>query len=191
MSVTDLGINVDVIKLQPLSHSIWEQSDDWWNRDQKDFNKNVQRAVQMVPEHMFDSYMDSCGRIADLSHPEEAYTALTPDMIDSILPDILDEIPYTLVRGRWMLVNTQSSYTAHTDPSNRIHIPVLTSPNNQMLFYPNGLDALQNDVQSYHMKEGSVYHAETVKTHSFVNMSGYDPMQSFPYRIHLVFGIVE
>ena len=86
------------------------------------------------------------------------------------------DMPYTnsiikdLYRTRVMKMSPGTCYTYHTDPTERVHIPLITNEN---CFF------IIDDEVVRLPANGSIYHVDTTKKHTFVNASIED-------RIHIV-----
>jgi hypothetical protein len=86
----------------------------------------------------------------------------------SIIEDIIQE--YNCTRLRWMWMDPKSCYTYHKDQTPRIHIPIITNPDNLFIF---------EDTAPFHLGAGHVYWVDTRKKHTFANCSNQQ-------RLHLV-----
>lgn len=97
---------------------------------------------------------------------------------------------YSVCRSRLFLMPAGHEMSIHTDPTPRIHIPIITDVGNEFWFWKNtpawtkikDADA-SNIIHREHLPaNGNVYWVNTQEFHAFVNHS------SNP-RLHLVFGL--
>jgi hypothetical protein len=116
-----------------------------------------------------DPWTSSVGR----SRGEELqYNKLNPFFKDTIFETLINK--YNLKRSRLIWVNPRSCYSFHSDPSPRVHIPLITNPECYFLFDPGVM---------FHLSLNSVWWVDTTLKHTFLNCSNKP-------RLHLV-GIVE
>jgi len=102
---------------------------------------------------------------SDMDHTEDEFREFHFDMpyTNKIIEDL------GLVRTRVMIIEPKSCLTYHTDPSKRIHIPLIT---NEKCFFMENLTAR-------HLELGKIHEVDTTKPHTSINAST-------KRRIHLV-----
>lgn len=103
---------------------------------------------------------------------EMSFSILNPFFKDTIFEKLIQE--YNLKRTRFMWIYPWSCYSVHKDLTPRIHIPIITNPQNFIVFKYSPME---------HLSLGNVYWVDTTQYHTAIN--GSDDA-----RLHLV-GIVE
>ena len=81
---------------------------------------------------------------------------------------LFDDMPYInsilhelkMYRSRILILKPKSCYSYHVDASPRIHIPIITTPNNFMVI---------EDKCYWMPANGSAYYTDTERMHTFVN----------------------
>jgi hypothetical protein len=127
---------------------------------------NDQIMLQSVPGYPADPFY-GIGRIKELNHKEEEFCIPTfPNMIytNSVIMSL------GLYRTRLMKMKPKTCYTYHRDPSQRIHIPLVT--NEKCMFI------IDDQVYRY-PADGNWYQIDTTQWHTAINASWED-------RIHIV-----
>ena len=127
-----------------------------------------QISLQGVPDN--DDPMYGTGRLENLSHDESDFTEpLFPEMVYT--NNIIKQL--RMFRTRIMRLNPYQCYSYHIDPTQRMHIPLITNENCFMI--------IEDKLYRY-PADGNHYLVDTTKIHTFVNASLED-------RIHIVGGI--
>lgn len=124
-----------------------------------DVNKSKQCGVQY--RNGEDIFLSAVGKLQKRKLENE-YNLLNPLFKDTIFEEIINK--YKLVRSRLMWIERKTCYSLHSDPSKRLHVPIITNENCYFLFPKNDM---------YHLKLGSVYVVDTTKLHSFCNFSDH------------------
>lgn len=106
------------------------------------------------------------GRLTKLVNTEQDFNVYAYDL--PYTNSVLDSLG--MYRSRLMKLAPKSCYTYHRDPTQRMHIPLLTNENNFFVI---------DDVVSRYPADGSHYLVDTRKKHTFVNAS-------IEYRLHIV-----
>jgi len=127
-------------------------------------NYNDQISLQTVEGYDHDY---GVGRLTELKHSEEEF-------IHPCFP----ELKYTnsiiemlgMYRTRIMRMKPKTCYSYHQDPTQRIHIPLVTNENCFMVI---------EDRCHWYPADGNYYLADTTKKHTFVNASREE-------RIHII-----
>lgn len=115
------------------------------------------------------------GRIEELDISEEKkYCHLNTDLKGSILESIINR--HNAYRTRIMIMHHKSCYSVHSDPSPRLHIPILTNRGNWMVW--------PNYSKCVHLNTGYVYWTDTTKDHTAFN-------GTLEQRIHVVMCVDE
>lgn len=128
-----------------------------------------QISLQGIPNNN-DDPMYGTGRLENLSHDESDFTEpLFPEMVytNSIIKQL------GMFRTRLMRLQPYQCYSYHIDPTQRVHIPLITNENCFMII---------DDILYRYPADGDHYLADTTKIHTFVNASLED-------RIHIVGGV--
>ena len=110
------------------------------------------------------------GQLNNLKHKEEDFNIpLFPQLkyVNSIIKKL------KMFRTRVMRMSSKTCYSYHKDPSQRIHIPLITNEN---CFF------VIDDKVSRYPADGNYYLIDTTKKHTFVNAS-------FEKRIHIIGGV--
>ena len=158
------------------------------------FNEIKKEILSVIQKHKFLNGIYQLGvqtSSADKSNPEQYYESIgriTPGLIEAdfthIHPELKDGFiekfinsigDYKLVRTRIMYMNPKTCYSIHMDPTDRIHLPILTNISCFMIFP-------ENSVVKHMPADGTVYYTKTTTNHTFINGS------TLP-RIHLVSSI--
>jgi hypothetical protein len=135
---------------------------------------NNQIICQQLTPNSVD-WTTGIGRIAELDHQDEhLYKFVNENLKGSKLEELI--LKYDGFRTRIMIMPPKQCYSVHSDPTPRIHIPIVTNSQSWMIW-----PYLKVCEQ---MRPGKVYWADTSKHHSFFN--GGDTA-----RIHIVMGIEE
>jgi len=117
-----------------------------------------------------ESWDTGIGRIEELEVAQEKeYTHIHSKLSGSCLEEIIKK--YNGFRTRIMVMNSKSCYSVHADPTPRIHIPIVTSPQCWMI-WPH-----HNTCHQLH--PGHTYWTDTSKRHTFIN-------GGLEQRIHIV-----
>jgi len=126
-----------------------------------------QISLQGVPDN--DDPMYGTGRLENLSHDESDFTEpLFPEMVYT--NNIIKQLG--MFRTRIMRLEPYQCYSYHVDPTQRMHIPLITNPNCFMI--------IEDKLYRY-PADGNHYLVDTTKIHTFVNAS-------LEQRIHIVGG---
>lgn len=133
-------------------------------------NQGKQTCLQTRPWKPLG--LDGCGKTDDNSLIVD-YNQLNPLVSGTIWERLITK--FNLYRTRLMWINPKSCYSIHADTSPRIHFPIITNPDAQFYFNPNGFTYLMPNV---------VYWVDTRLNHSFVNFSDH-------HRLHLVGCVAE
>lgn len=118
-----------------------------------------------------NDYFYGTGKGSELKHEEKDFIVPNfPSMeyTNSVIKEL------KMFRTRVMRMEHKTCYTYHKDPTQRLHIPLITNDDCFMI--------IEDKVYRY-PADGSYYLIDTTKKHTFVNAS-------FDCRIHLV-GCVE
>lgn len=127
---------------------------------------NDQIMLQSVPEYPANPFY-GIGRIKELNHKEEEFCIPTfPNMIytNSVIMSL------GLYRTRLIKMKPKTCYTYHRDPSQRVHIPLVT--NEKCMFI------IDDQVYRY-PANGNWYQIDTTQWHTAINASWEE-------RIHIV-----
>jgi len=154
--------NIDIISLREFYSRI--ESEIKW---QEYIQQGKQSGIQFADNE--DPFLSAVGvaRTRDI-----AFNNLNSLYKDTIIEDIIKK--YDCTRMRWMWMYPKSCYTFHKDQTPRIHIPIITNPDNMFVF---------EDHAPFHLPIGNVYWVDTRKKHTFINCST-------ELRLHLV-GVVK
>lgn len=126
-----------------------------------------QISLQGVPGNVDPLY--GTGRLEKLTHVEADFTEpLFPEMVYTNI--IIKHLG--MFRTRIMKLKPYQCYSYHVDPTQRVHIPLITNENCFMII---------DDILYRYPADGNYYVADTTKIHTFVNASLKD-------RIHIVGG---
>ncbi len=146
------------------------------------FSSKIKNQISLQVNRPHDirkeSWHTSIGRIEqqDKTIVETEYKHIHPELrgghIDRWLYTVSN---YGVVRARLMVAPPKSCYSIHSDPTPRVHLPVITNPGCLMCFPEHG-------VMEHMPADGTTYWVDTTKTHTFINCSERD-------RIHLI-GVV-
>jgi len=129
---------------------------------------DTQISIQGVIGNNDPSY--GTGRLKKLKHEEEDFTEiLFPQM--TYTNGVIQQLG--MFRTRIMRVRPYSCYSYHVDPTQRMHIPLITNDDCFMI--------IEDQLYRY-PADGNHYLVDTTKKHTFVNASLED-------RIHLVGGV--
>lgn len=110
---------------------------------------------------------------------EHEFKNLQPTLQGTEIEKLLLGIGKNWYRTRIMTMIPLKVYQVHSDPTPRIHIPILT--NDLCRFYfPKQTSCLENPM----LDDGSIYWVDTRKTHTFINCSNFK-------RIHIVACIAD
>lgn len=130
---------------------------------------DTQISLQGVLGNIDHSY--GTGRLEKLNHNESDFTEiLFPEMVytNSIIKQL------GMFRTRIMRLRPYQCYSYHIDPTQRMHIPLITNPHCFMII---------DDVLYRYPADGNHYLVDTTKIHTFINASLED-------RIHIVGGFI-
>jgi hypothetical protein len=117
-----------------------------------------------------DNWYEGVGRIDQLPHKiEHEYKFINDSLKGSNLESLINR--YSGTRARIMVLNSTMCYTLHSDPTPRIHIPIVTNKK-CMMCWPE-----QNFMTT--MPAGMSYWTDTTHPHTFFNASEQQ-------RIHIV-----
>lgn len=123
------------------------------------------------------SWYKSIGRIdqGDRKIVEEEYKWIHPALKGSKIHEWVNwcnNLGYSIVRLRLMLIPARTCYSIHKDPEPRIHLPVISNPSCMICFPDSG-------VMQHLPANGHTYWVDTTQNHTAMNCS----LQN---RIHLV-----
>jgi hypothetical protein len=142
---------------------------DLWERLQPDGNQIV--CQTRFPDS--DDWIEGAGRIEELPEQEERkYQYINKEIQGSEIDRIVSK--YNGFRARIMIMPSRKCYSVHSDPTPRIHIPILTNDQCWMI-WPEASVCRR-------LRQGNVYWTNTQQSHTFINGSTKD-------RIHLIMGI--
>ena len=110
------------------------------------------------------------GRIEELEEQEERkYQYIQPSLKGTEIEKIINE--FSAFRARIMVMQPKACYSVHSDPTPRIHIPIVSNSGCWMMWPTNQV--------CRRLPTGILYWADTTNLHTFIN-GGDKP------RIHLV-----
>lgn len=136
-------------------------------------NSNQIICQQLTPNST--DWTIGVGRIAELEHQDEhLYKFINENLKGSKLEELI--LKYDAFRTRVMIMPPKQCYSVHSDPTPRIHVPIITNSQSWMVW-----PYLKSCEQ---MRCGKVYWTDTTKHHSFFNGGDTD-------RIHIVMGIKD
>jgi hypothetical protein len=115
----------------------------------------------------------------DIGPIEHEFKNLQPALKGTEIEKLLLEIGKNWYRTRIMTMVPLKVYQIHSDPTPRIHIPILT--NDLCRFY---FPKQSSCLEDFMPDDGSIYWVDTRKTHTFINCSNFK-------RIHIVAGIAN
>lgn len=139
------------------------------------YNKLQLPQISLQVKNGTSSWTQSSGWLK-AQGDEFLFDQIHPLLKNSVIDYFLSNLPFTVWRLRLMAMQPNTSYSWHSDPTPRIHIPIFT--NEDCLFSFPGQGITENLKAN-----GSIYWTDTTKTHSFLNKSTF-------IRIHLV-GIIK
>jgi hypothetical protein len=123
-----------------------------------------------VNEAASADWLTGVGRISELKTQDEfQYNHLNPALNGTEIARLITE--HGGVRTRIMTLKPRSCYSVHADPTQRIHIPIITNAGSWMVWPHNHY--------STQLTVGYSYLTDTTKPHTFFNGGTED-------RIHLV-----
>ena len=100
------------------------------------------------------------GSIEELEEKEEKkYNHLHADLVGSYLEKIIKQ--HNAYRTRIMLMNPRQCYSIHSDPSKRLHIPIVTNDQCWMVW--------PKFNACYQLETTRCYLTDTTKPHTFIN----------------------
>jgi hypothetical protein len=136
--------------------------------DTVNFEKN-QIICQNLKEHA-DDWKSGIGRIEELADQEERnYNQINSKLKGSYIEKLI--VQHSAYRTRIMMMSPRQCYSVHADPSQRIHIPIVTNDQCWMIWPKfNSCNQLQTH---------RAYLTDTTKPHTFINGGTED-------RIHIV-----
>jgi hypothetical protein len=102
---------------------------------------------------------------------EEEYCYINPSLKGSAIEKWIHSLG-NVFRTRLMIVPPRTCYSLHNDSTARIHLPIITSPDNFMCFP-------SENVMQHFPANGDSFWVDTTKYHTFMNCS-------LAKRIHLV-----
>ena len=139
------------------------------------YNKLQLPQISLQVKNSTSSWTQSTGWLKTRGE-EFLFDQIHPLLKDSVIDHLLSNLPFTIWRLRLMAMQPNTSYSWHSDPTPRIHIPIFTNEDCLFSFPDQGIIT--------NLKaNGSIYWTDTTKTHSFLN-------KSTSIRIHLV-GIIK
>jgi hypothetical protein len=131
------------------------------------FEKN-QIICQNLSGH--DDWHIGIGSIEELEEKEEKkYCYLNSKLKNTELEKLIQK--HNAYRTRIMLMPPRQCYSVHSDPTPRLHIPLITNRHCWMIWPTHN--------SCYHLKDNIVYWTDTTKNHTFINGGLED-------RIHIV-----
>jgi len=115
------------------------------------------------------------GNIDSLNFEESRYNVLNEVFKNTYMEYVHNTLleKFEIVRGRFMTLIGKTCYTYHSDPTWRLHIPVVTNVG--------GIFVIDDKVFRLE-NTGQVYLVNTTIVHSAINMSMKD-------RLHIVYGL--
>lgn len=132
------------------------------------FEKN--QIICQTLEKNCEDWLTGVGRIDELEHEnEQLYKHLNPKLKNTEIEKVIEK--YNAFRTRIMIMPPRRCYSIHSDPTPRLHIPIVTNDQCWMIW--------PSEQRCYKMVRGLVYWADTTKNHTFINGSTED-------RVHLV-----
>jgi len=141
--------DIDIAKITEQYQSL-EQGIQWTV-----YNKGKQTSIQYKETE--DPWTSSAGTSRG---KERTFNCLNPYFANSIFEDIINR--YDLTRSRLMWINPGSCYSMHTDETQRIHIPIVTSEQSFIVFKEGLVE---------HMPVGHIYLVDTTRPHTVMNCS--------------------
>ena len=101
-------------------------------------------------------------RLRDVYPPERSFTEFVPEFKHTYFYDVFKELStkYKLGRMRFMKLIPTQCYTWHMDPTEHIHVPILSNPGNKLVI---------GDNTYYLPADGSAYVTDTTKLHTAFN----------------------
>ena len=128
---------------------------------------------QIICQSLTDGVEDwetGIGRIEELEiQKEQEYKYLQPSLKGTEIENVFNE--FSAFRSRILIMQPRSCYSIHSDPTPRIHIPIVSN-NGCWMVWP-------KHQRCQPLLPGLIYWTDTTKTHTFIN--GGDET-----RIHLV-----
>jgi hypothetical protein len=137
-----------------------------WNKIKDEINwgggnQKKQVAVQHS-KYCTDIYHDRCAKVKHLLGNESDYNIINPLFKDTVFEQILND--YNGYGARFASMDPLTLYSAHYDPTPRIHLAIDTDDNNMFIF-PNDNELFKV------LKDNQLYYVNTSTLHSFVNTS--------------------
>lgn len=126
--------------------------------DSVDFEKN--QIICQSLESNIDNWKVGVGNIEELEEKEERkYSHLNPTLKGSYLEKIIEK--HSAYRTRIMIMPPRQCYSIHADPSQRIHIPIVTNDQCWMIW--------PKFNSCYQLQTHRAYLTDTTKPHTFIN----------------------
>jgi hypothetical protein len=136
------------------------------------FDTTKQLALQ-VRKGSTDPWYESCYQESQIA-PEREYDTLNPELRGTYFEEVIDRLPFPVVRARLLALEPRSCYSVHRDETARYHIAIDTTPHALFVFVE------RNEVFRV-PADGNLYWLDTREVHTAMN-GGRD------LRIHLVLG---
>lgn len=142
---------------------------------------NTGSRVNALSLQYYDTPTWNNSNTPDCTPYEQHIVNIMPQLENTELSKFINE--YNIFRCRIFVIMPHTiGYSVHQDRTDRIHLPIQTTPECYFNYYPNGPDAAPIR-QEFMVPDGSVYRANTTKYHTFINNSNVA-------RIHVVGGVV-
>jgi hypothetical protein len=123
-----------------------------------------------------ENWEESIGSLTDLADQDEfSYKHIPKKLQGSVLEKLIND--FNGFRTRIMIMSPRKCYSVHSDPSKRIHIPIVTNDQCWMVW--------PQENYCHRLLEGRSYLTDTTKPHTFFN--GHSDLN----RIHIVMSIKE
>lgn len=130
---------------------------------------HTQIICQTIEKDSID-WFTGIGSIYDLEHKDEhLYVNLNLNLKNTTIEYLINR--FNGFRTRIMIMPPKTCYSVHSDPTPRIHIPIVTNTQSWMVW------PMQSEC--HHLQERLIYWTDTTKNHTFFNGG----MQN---RIHLI-----
>lgn len=117
------------------------------------------------------TWTDSAGRLKT-RFDELKFNKVNLKLKNTVFEEYINSLPFAVYRTRIMVLSPFDSYSIHTDPTPRIHLPIITHLKTAFLFP-------SHNYMCHLPADGSIYWTDTRKEHTFVNYSD-------SCRVHIV-----
>jgi len=139
------------------------------------YGPNELQIICQGLEKDVENWKDGTGRIEELEVSEEQqYINLHPYLSNSIIESLINK--HNGFRTRIMIMPPNKTYSVHSDPTPRIHIPIVTNDESWMIW--------PHHSQCKRLTPGFAFWTDTTKKHTFINGGLTD-------RIHIVMCVNE